>query len=148
MLQPTKNHLSTSPRVTQPADRLDPTVRRRLSGPGLRAFFGITEQWDVTAKGQRILLGSPAESTFHNWKTGKHGTLSYDQLERISLVLGIHKALRLLFADDKNGKTWLHSPNDEPMFGGKPPLDRMQAGSIDDLYRVRRYLDAWRGCWN
>jgi len=31
---------------------------------------------------------------------------------------------------------------------GKPPLDRMQIGSIDDLYRVRRYPDAGRGVWN
>jgi Protein of unknown function (DUF2384) len=143
-----EGQLPPSPRVTLPADRLDPAVRRRLSGPGLRAFFTITEGWGVTAKGQRILLGSVAESTFHNWKSGKHGALSYDQLERISLILGIHKALTLLFAEDGNGKTWLHQPNDERVFGGKSPLDRMQAGSIDDIYRVRRYLDAWRGVWN
>lgn len=148
MPQTAETHSQISPRVTQPTDRLDPAVRRRLSEPGLKAFFAITDQWGVSAKGQRILLGSPAESTFHNWKAGKHGTLSYDQLERISLVLGIHKALTLLFAAEGNGKTWLHSPNDEQVFGGKPPLERMQAGSIDDLYRVRRYLDAWRGGWN
>ena len=147
-MQLAEHDVQTSPRVTAPADRHDPAVRRRLSGPGLKAFFELTEQWGVSAKGQRILLGSPPESTFHNWKGGKHGTLSYDQLERISLILGIHKALTLLFAEEGNGKTWLHNPNDELVFGGKPPLDRMQAGSIDDLYRVRRYLDAWRGGWN
>lgn len=147
-MQGQQPHRPDSPRVTLPADRLEPANRRRLSGPGLRAFFTITEKWDLSAKGQRILLGSVAESTFHNWKAGKHGTLSYDQLERISLVLGIHKALTLLFADDETGRTWLHQPNDELVFGGKSPLERMQAGSIDDLYRVRRYLDAWRGVWN
>jgi uncharacterized protein (DUF2384 family) len=134
--------------VTTLADRLDPAVRRRLSGPGLRAFFAITDGWKLAAKSQRILLGSVPESTFHNWKAGKHGPLSYDQLERISLVLGIHKALTLLFAEDENGQTWLRQPNDEKVFGGKSPLDRMLVGSIDDLYRVRRYLDAWRGVWN
>ena len=141
-------HLPDSPRVTLPADRLDPATRRRLSGPGLRTFFSITEKWGLSAKGQRILLGSVAESTFHHWKGGKHGALSYDQLERISLVLGIHKALTLLFTEEETGRTWLHQPNGEAMFGGKSPLERMQAGSMDDLYRVRRYLDAWRGSWN
>ena len=144
----TASHTPTTPRVTSSSDRLDPAVRRRLSGPGLRAFFTITERWGMTAKGQRILLGSVPESTFHNWKSGKHGSLSYDQLERISLVLGIHKALTLLFVDDETGLTWLRQANDERVFGGKTPLDRMQIGSIDDLYRVRRYLDAWRGVWN
>ncbi len=144
----TANHIQTSPRVTATRDRLDPAVRRRLAGPGLRAFFTITKRWDITAQGQRILLGSPSESTFYNWKAGKHGTLSYDQLERISLVLGIHKALTLLFADEGTGLTWLWQPNDERTFGGKTPVERMQVGSIDDLYRVRRYLDAWRGVWN
>jgi len=147
-MQHAEGHLPESPRVTAPADRLKPEVRRRLSGPGLRAFFTITEGWGLTAKGQRILLGSVPESTFHNWKSGKHGPLSYDQLERISLVLGIHKALILLFAEEENGRTWLRQPNDERDFGGKSPLDRMMAGSIDDLFRVRRYLDAWRGVWN
>jgi len=147
-MQHAEGQSPTSPRVTAPADRLDPVVRRRLSGPGLRAFFAITEGWGLTTKRQRILLGSVSESTFHNWKGGKHGALSYDQLERISLVLGIHKALTLLFAEEETGRTWLRQPNDERNFGGKPPLERMLAGSIDDLYRVRRYLDAWRGVWN
>ena len=144
----TASHIPHAPRVTNSHDRLDPKVRQRLSGPGLRAFFTITERWGMTAKGQRILLGSVPESTFHHWKSGKHGTLSYDQLERISLVLGIHKALTLLFADEETGLTWLRQPNGERTFGGKTPLERMQVGSIDDLYRVRRYLDAWRGVWN
>ena len=52
----TASHTPTTPRVTSSSDRLDPAVRRRLSGPGLRAFFTITERWGVTAKGQRILL--------------------------------------------------------------------------------------------
>ena len=147
-MQRAESQSPTLVRVTPQADRLDPAVRRRLSGPGLRAFFAITNGWSLTAKGQRILLGSVPESTFHHWKGGKHGALSYDQLERISLVLGIHKALTLLFAEEENGRTWLRQPNDETVFAGKAPLERMQAGSIDDLHRVRRYLDAWRGVWN
>lgn len=131
-----------------PVDRRhDPGVRARLSGPGLRTFLNIAREWGLSIDQQRRLLGSPAASTFHNWKAGRIGTLSYDQLERLSLVLGIYKALRLLFTDPETGRRWLTVPNTDRPFGGGSPLDRMLRGSIDDLYAVRRYLDAWRGVW-
>jgi len=82
---------------------------------------------------------------------GRRGrTLSYDQLERISLVLGqkkSYKALKLLFADDASAVRWLRPRTRTSPFGGGRPLDRMLRGSIDDLYAVRRYLDGWRGGW-
>jgi hypothetical protein len=30
-------------------------------------------------------------------------------------------------------------------FGGKSPLERALSGSVNDLYVLRRYIDAWRG---
>lgn len=128
-------------------ERHDPAVRARLSRPGLRTFLSIAREWDLTVDQQRVLLGGPSSSTYHNWKNGRIGTLSYDQLERISLVLGIYKGLRLLFADDTTGMRWVTAPNQDLPFGGSAPLARMLRGSIDDLYAVRRYLDAWRGAW-
>ena len=129
------------------AQRHDPAVRERLSGPGLRTFFNIAGEWGLTANQQRVLLGGVPASTYHKWKGGAVGTLSYDQLERISLVLGIYKALKLLFADDASGVRWLKAANSDLPFAAGSPLDRMLRGSIDDLYAVRRYLDGWRGGW-
>jgi hypothetical protein len=129
------------------AQRHDPAVRERLSGPGLRTFFNIAREWGLTVAQQRVLLGGVPSSTYHKWKGGAAGTLSYDQIERISLVLGIYKALRMLFADDAGGVRWLKAANTDRPFGGGSPLDRMLRGSIDDLYAVRRYLDGWRGGW-
>jgi hypothetical protein len=127
--------------------RHHPEVRARLSGPGVRTFLAIAAEWGLTVEEQRLLLGSISNSTYHNWKGGRIGTLSYDQLERISLVLGVHKALRLLFADDATGPRWLRAVNTDLPFAGRSPLARMLRGSIDDLYAVRRYLDVWRGVW-
>lgn len=124
--------------------RHDPAIRARLSGPGLRTFFNIAREWGLSVEQQRSLLGGIPSSTYHKWKGGAVGTLSYDQLERISLVLGIYKALKLLFADDAGGVRWLKSANTDLPFSGGSPLDRMLRGSIDDLYTVRRYLDGWR----
>jgi len=129
------------------AQRQDPAVRARLSGPGLRTFFNVAAEWGLAVDQQRTLLGGVPSSTFHKWKASGGGTLSLDQLERISLVLGIYKALKLLFADDAGGVRWLKAANTDQPFAGGSPLDRMLRGSIDDLYAVRRYLDGWRGAW-
>jgi hypothetical protein len=120
-------------------------ARARLTGPGLRTFFNIADDWGLTTDQQRILLGGISKSSLHNWKAGHAAALSRDQLERVSLVLGIYKGMALLFADGDGGKRWLKSDNTEAVFGGLSPLARMLRGGIEDLYATRRYIDAWRG---
>jgi hypothetical protein len=120
-------------------------ARARLTGPGLRTFFNIADDWGLTTDQQRILLGGISKSSLHNWKAGHAAVLSRDQLERVSLVLGIYKGMALLFADGDGGKRWLKSDNTEAVFGGLSPLARMLRGGIEDLYATRRYIDAWRG---
>lgn len=119
--------------------------RARLTAPGLRTFFNVAGEWDLNTDQQRTLLGGISKSSLHNWKAGNASALSRDQLERVSLVLGIYKAMALLFADGDGGKRWLKAINTEPVFGGFSPLVRMLRGGIEDLYATRRYLDAWRG---
>src|SRR5687767_6261322 len=62
--------------------RPEPETRRRLSGPALRTFFNISTVWELTVHEQRALLGWPATSTFHKYKGGSLGTLSFDTLTR------------------------------------------------------------------
>lgn len=119
--------------------------RARLTAPGLRTFFNIADEWGLTAEQQRTLLGGISKSSFHNWKAGQVAALSRDQLERVSLVLGIYKAMALLFADGEGAKRWLKGANTGAAFGGFSPLARMLRGGIEDLYVTRRYIDAWRG---
>ena len=126
------------------AERPDPAVRRRLSGPALRTFFRIAAAWQLTVEEQRALLGWPAASTFHKYKAGDHGTLSYDTLTRLSLVLGIYKALQVLYPDAALADRWVKLPNANALFGGAPALALMSSG-IDGLLQVRRLLDARRG---
>lgn len=118
----------------------------QLNRAALQAFFGITEDWKLNNEQQRVLLGSPAESTFFKWKKNKDGRLSVDTLDRVSYVMGIHKALRIFFGDVKAVERWIHAPNDAPLFGGRSALEVMTgAGHLEDLAMVRRYLDAERG---
>jgi hypothetical protein len=131
-----------------PEQRRDPKVRRQMSGPAIRTFLQLTEAWQLNNEEQRALLGWPPESTFFKYKAGDPGTLSFDMLMRISLLLGIYKALHILYPEPDLADRWIKLPNSNPLFGGKPALDLMIGAGMDGLYQVRRLLDARRGGWN
>lgn len=122
--------------LSQPAD---------LTGPALRAFFELAERWNLRVAEQRKLLGDPPESTFYKWKRERDGALGRDTLERISYLLGIFKALAILFPDPARADAWLRKPNMAPTFGGHSALERILSGNVADLFVVRQYLDAQRG---
>jgi hypothetical protein len=131
-----------------PERRQDPKVRRQMSAPAMRTFFNVTARWNLTAEQQRALLGWPPESTFYKYKSGQVGTLPYDMLMRISLVLGIYKDLHILYPEADLADRWVTLPNSNPLFGGRPAVALMTEGGMDGLYQVRRLLDARRGGWN
>jgi uncharacterized protein (DUF2384 family) len=120
------------------------TQTAKKSTVALKAFFGITHKWGLTGEQERHLLGIP-KATFYRWKQQQDGSLSPDTLERISYVLGIYKALRILLPTERAANQWLHQPNSAPLFGGKTALDKLMKGHVIDLADVRRYLDAERG---
>lgn len=125
----------------------EPSVTE-MSAAGLRAFFNIARDWDLSADEQIVLLGSPGRSTFFKWKQAPQtARLGRDTLERLSLLLGIYKGLQILLPQPAAADTWIRRPNSAPPFGGRRALDRMLAGNISDLVAVRQYLDAMRGGW-
>jgi len=132
------------PRFTQ----IDQTVsREKLSGPALRTFFRIAELWDLNVEEQITLLGLRSRSTYFKWKRDASIQLPKDTLERISYLLGIHKALQILLPDEQAADAWVRQPNTAALFGGQSALERMLSGHVSDLYVVRKYLDAQRGGW-
>ena len=119
-----------------------------LAGPALRTFLRIAEAWGLTVPEQLRLLGDPPRSTFYKWREASLGgdspRVPRDVLERISYVLGIYKALQILFPDPARADAWVRRPNDAPLFGGRAALDVMLSGNVADLFVVRRYLDGER----
>jgi hypothetical protein len=129
--------------IPQPRTGLDP---ERVSSAALQAFFNLSARWRLSAAQERILLGSPPESTFFKWKAEKTARrLGRDVLERISYLLGISKALNILLPSPRAADEWVKKPNAAPLFHGQSALDRMLGGSLVDLADVRRFLDAQRG---
>lgn len=116
-----------------------------LAPAALRTYFAIAKAWKLSADEQRNLLGFPPRSTFFRWKKDASGELSQDVLERISYVLGIYKALQILFPDPTQADAWIKRANSAPPFAGKSALERMLGGQVADLYVVRQFLDAERG---
>lgn len=117
-----------------------------LSAAGIRAFTRIAELWELSVEEQLLLLGEPARSTFFAWrKSPQRASLSKDTLERISNLLGIYKALQILFPDAAVADAWIRKLNTAPQFAGRSALQRMLGGNVSDLNAVRRYLDAVRG---
>jgi hypothetical protein len=109
----------------------------------LRAFFRLVELWGLSMEQARLLLGRPSRATMYNWKAGRARTVPHDTLRRISYLLGIHKALQILYREPQLADTWIRRPS--TAFGGQSALDRMLAGDVTDLAAVRAHLDAARG---
>ena len=110
----------------------------------LRACLNLFRLWKVSDTEASVLLDLPPR-TFARWKTGAIGRIGRNQKARLSNLMGIHKALRLIFRESERSHDWLRLPN--RAFDGRSALDFMLGGELIDLMRVRRYLDAERGAW-
>ena len=109
-----------------------------------RAVLNLLAKWDLTDEQASTLLDMPLR-TFRRWKAGQPGRLDRDGKARLSNLLGVHKALRVLFREPDRGYRWIKAPNET--FGGASALEVMLRGELTDLMRVRRYLDSERGAW-
>jgi hypothetical protein len=129
--------------------RFEPANRRRLSGPGMRTFLAIADLWNLSEDERLLVLGMPSRSTYYGWVKAarEHAdiTLPADTLIRISAILGIHKALRILFQTEREGIEWLRGAHQALPFAGQSPIALIVGGTQDGIMAVRRFLDAARG---
>lgn len=127
----------------RPVDLSDRAVQEKLSPAAIRAFFALTSHWKLRDEDARGLLGGISNGSFYQLKrTCK--TLDQDKLTRISLLVGIFKALNILYSI-KLADAWVQQPNSNALFGGKSPLVYMLRGGVPAIIRVRQLLDARRG---
>ncbi|MEW6020624.1 MAG: MbcA/ParS/Xre antitoxin family protein [Pseudomonadota bacterium] len=136
-----------------PKSRFEPTVlvdlssraeRERLSQSALKGFFKLIAAWQVRDDDARELLGGLSASSFYDWKKNPDRVLEVDRITRISYLLGIYKALHILYGD-KLADEWVNLPNTNIIFGGRTPLAMMLGGGLLAMQTVRQLLDARRG---
>src|SRR5215510_10605921 len=125
-------------------DLSDKTIQAKLSRSAVPAFFKAAQAWKLKDESARQLLGGVSNGVFYQLKRGQKKTLDQDKLTRISLLLGIFKALNILYSQ-KLADAWVNLPNANPMFSGDSPLNYMIKGGVPALLRVRQLLDARRG---
>lgn len=109
-----------------------------------RAVLNLFAKWELTDEQAATLIDMPVR-TYRRWKAEGPGRLSRDGRARLSNLIGIHKSLRIIFAESQRAYTWIKAANDG--FSGESALKVMLGGELTDLMRVRRYLDAERGGW-
>ena len=131
--------------VTSPADAFvaDPITDEEAAAM-FRAVVNLFRLWGVTDGEAAILLDMPVR-TYARWKAGTPQRMGRDCKARLSNLMGIHKALRIIFREPQRAYDWVRKPN--AMFGGKSALEIMLGGELSDLMRARRALDAERGLW-
>ena len=126
-----------------PADLADRETRARLSGPAIRAFFNMMARWAVRDQDARVLLGGVTNGPYYELKRHPDRVLDIDRLTRVSLLIGIFKALDILYSE-RLAHAWVQLPNANRVFGGATPLAYMMRGGVPALMAVRRLLDARR----
>src|SRR5438477_9863884 len=134
---------ATRYRTDTALDLADRAERGRLSKPGLKAFFKIAAAWTLRDEEARALLGSVSNGPFYEMKRNPDRVLDPDRLTRVSYLVGIFKALNILYSD-KLADRWVHLPNSNPIFAGQTPLSFMIKGGLPAIQTVRRLLDARR----
>ncbi|MEC9482090.1 MAG: antitoxin Xre-like helix-turn-helix domain-containing protein [Halomonas sp.] len=124
-----------------------PASSKAKAAAGLKAAVTILEKWSASnEQGTAILRVS--RSTYARAKRGDPDwevNLDSDQLTRISLVLNIHAALRVIFDNPENLYGFMAMANHNAYFHGKSPLELIGQGGILTLYEVFKRIDSLRG---
>jgi len=116
--------------------------RERLA----RMVVALLDHWKLAPNDQALLLGLSAQSrsSIARYRRGEPLADSADLLARAGHLLGIHKALRILFPHDRDlAYRWVTTPNRR--FADATPLDVMKRHGYEGMLAVRRYLDFERG---
>ena len=116
----------------------------RLSPAAMRTFFNIMDRWEIRDEDGRALLGGVSNGAFYDMKKSPDRVLEADRLLRISYLIGIFKALNILYSE-KLADSWIQLANSNRIFGGQAPLAYMIKGGLPAMQIVRRLLDARRG---
>src|SRR3546814_17211321 len=97
---------------------------------GLRTAVNVLEKWQASTEQAcrilRISRSTHARAKLRNadWSV----SLDPDQMQRVSFILNIHAALRLIFDNPENTYGFAAMPNHNTFFNGRSPLEVMAQG--------------------
>lgn len=111
-----------------------------------RMVMNLFDHWQIGSAEQTALLGlaESSRSSLARYRKGEPLSDNRDLIDRVGHLLGIHRALRIIFPYNQDlVYRWPTVPNEA--FGGKSPVEVMREQGFLGLLMVRRYLDFQRG---
>ncbi|MBB3140975.1 antitoxin Xre-like helix-turn-helix domain-containing protein [Halomonas organivorans] len=113
---------------------------------GLKTAVRILDRWGASGDQVEAILRI-SHSTCARARNGSLETikLDRDQLARISYVLNIHAALRIVFDNPENLYGFMGMANHNAFFAGRAPLEILGSGNFAALYETFKHIDALRG---
>ncbi|MGF7183276.1 antitoxin Xre-like helix-turn-helix domain-containing protein [Tunturiibacter psychrotolerans] len=124
-------------------DLRDPATRAELSKGALIGFFAIVSSWKLSMSQAAELLDKSRSNLYKLKENPEAGSLSRDELTRISYIIGINRALHVAFPE-KLACEWMTRPNNNSLFRGETPFAYVAQEGIPALHQVRMMLDAAR----
>ncbi|MDR5865748.1 antitoxin Xre-like helix-turn-helix domain-containing protein [Halomonas koreensis] len=119
---------------------------RLAAATGLKTAVRILDRWGASGDQVEAIL-RVSHSTCARARNGSLEAikLDRDQLARLSYVLNIHAALRIVFDNPENLYGFMGMANHNAFFGGRPPLEVLGGGDFAALYESFKRIDALRG---
>ncbi|MGL4428497.1 MAG: MbcA/ParS/Xre antitoxin family protein [Silvania sp.] len=112
----------------------------------IRAAMNILEKWGCTTEQQQnILQLSRAALYKYRHSDTQSASLSHDQLTRVSYLLNMHSALRIVFSNPENVYGFMTMANHNAYFNGATPLSFIAGGEFGNLHEVAKRVDVLRG---
>jgi hypothetical protein len=116
--------------------------RAELAKMAMKLF----EHWGLNTEEQLSLLGLSVSNrgALTRYRNGDPLAPSRDLLERVGILLGIHKSLRILFPRNRDlAYAWMSTRN--RAFDGLTPVEAIKQWGFTGLLMVRAYVDKARG---
>lgn len=109
---------------------------------GLCAAIEIMRRWGATQEQMTSTLGV-SRNILERAKESQSETIKLDseQLGRITCILNMHAALRVIFENPVNVYGFVSMSNGNEFFDGRRPLDVIADGSLASLYETSRRLE-------
>ena len=131
--------------MNQIAQQVNADIHSKHGSVGLKVAIKILKNWGCSNEQMQSILSVSRAALFKYKDAPQTARLTQDQIQRISYILNIHAALRVIFSNQDNVNNFMSLKNHNPYFEGATPLSLIDTGSFAALYEVFKRIDCMRG---
>lgn len=133
----------------------NPTQKVKIDSEQASAIFRVVlrilDKWSATIDERLSLLGLKRANYYNlaeKAKSGRPINLDSDKLERLSYILNIEQALKMVFSNPENINNFMRLENNNVYFNGATPMETATRGGFSGLYETYKRIDSMRsGGW-